>query len=162
VYSTQRDLTAGAVDKAIGLKMLPKKVAKAHMSGLIHYHDLDYSPATNMHNCGLPDLKDMLTNGFKLGNAEVEPPRSISTAVAQASQILASVASGQYGGTSYDRLDEVLAPYAEKTYKKHLEKAIKHKIENKEEYAKELTRDDIKAAMQSLEYEINTLFTTNG
>lgn len=162
VYSTKRDLTAGAVDKAIGLKKLPKDIAEAHMNGILHWHDLDYSPATNQHNCGLVNLKDMLENGFTLGNADVESPHSLATAVAQASQILASISSLQYGGTSYDRIDEVLAPYAKKTYDKHVKHAETFHIANPTEYAKEMTKVDINSAMQSLEYEINTLFSTNG
>lgn len=162
VYATLRDLKAGAVDKVIGLKSLPKDVADAHVAGILHWHDLDYSPATNEHNCGLPDLADMLKNGFSLGNADVETPKSIETAVAQASQILSSIASNQYGGTSYDRIDEVLAPYAEKSYYKHLQVAEEENIPNPKRYAKKMTRKNIKSAMQSLEYEINTLFTSNG
>ena len=114
VFNTQRDLTAGIVGKSIGLKMLPKHVANAHQKGDIHYHDLDYSPYTPMTNCCLIDFEGMLRNGFKIGNAEVESPKSIQTATAQISQIIANVASSQYGGCSADRIDEVLAPYAEK------------------------------------------------
>lgn len=113
-------------------------------------------------NCGLINLKDMLANGFHLGNADVESPKSISTAVAQASQILASISSGQYGGTSYDRIDEVLAPYAELSYNKHLASAIEDEVPNPEKVARKHTIKEIKSSMQSLEYEINTLFSTNG
>ena len=98
VFNTQRDLTAGIVGKSIGLKMLPKHVANAHQKGDIHYHDLDYSPYTPMTNCCLIDFEGMLRNGFKIGNAEVESPKSIQTATAQISQIIANVASSQYGG----------------------------------------------------------------
>lgn len=117
VFNTQRDLTAGIVGKSIGLQMLPPHVANAHQKGDIHYHDLDYSPYTPMTNCCLIDFKGMLANGFKIGNAEVESPKSIQTATAQISQIIANVASSQYGGCSADRIDEVLAPYAEKIMK---------------------------------------------
>ncbi|WP_235097339.1 anaerobic ribonucleoside-triphosphate reductase [Streptococcus oralis] len=163
VFNTQRDLTAGIVGKSIGLQMLPKHVANAHQKGDIHYHDLDYSPYTPMTNCCLIDFRGMLENGFKIGNAEVESPKSIQTATAQISQIIANVASSQYGGCSADRIDEVLAPYAEKNYQKHLKDAEEWVLpEKREDYAWKKTQKDIYDAMQSLEYEINTLFTSNG
>ncbi|HEL0548810.1 TPA: anaerobic ribonucleoside-triphosphate reductase [Streptococcus equi subsp. zooepidemicus] len=163
VFNTQRDLTAGIVGKSIGLKMLPPHVANAHQKGDIHYHDLDYSPYTPMTNCCLIDFKGMLANGFKIGNAEVESPKSIQTATAQISQIIANVASSQYGGCTADRIDEFLAPYAELNFKKHMVEAEKWVIEElRESYAFEKTKKDIYDAMQSLEYEINTLFTSNG
>ncbi|WP_270782755.1 anaerobic ribonucleoside-triphosphate reductase [Enterococcus lactis] len=164
VFNTQRDLTAGIVGKSIGLKMLPPHIANAHQKGDIHYHDLDYHPYTPMTNCCLIDFKSMLNNGFKIGNAEVESPKSIQTATAQISQIIANVASSQYGGCSADRTDELLAPFAELNYKKHLKDAEEwiDSPERQKEYAKAKTKKDIFDAMQSLEYEINTLFTSNG
>lgn len=163
VFNTQRDLTAGIVGKSIGLKMLPSHVANAHQKGDIHYHDLDYSPYTPMTNCCLIDFKGMLASGFKIGNAEVESPKSIQTATAQISQIIANVASSQYGGCTADRIDEFLAPYAELNYKKHLKDAQDWVAEDlREDYARTKTKKDIYDAMQSLEYEINTLFTSNG
>lgn len=163
VFNTQRDLTAGMVGKAIGLKMLPAHVANAHQRGDIHFHDLDYSPYTPMTNCCLIDFKGMLANGFKIGNADVESPKSIQTATAQIAQIIANVASSQYGGCTADRIDELLAPYAQLNYNKHLKDAEKWVKDNQQEaYAREKTQKDIYDAMQSLEYEINTLFTSNG
>lgn len=163
VFNTQRDLTAGIVGKSIGLKMLPAHVSNAHQKGDIHYHDLDYSPYTPMTNCCLIDFKGMLRDGFKIGNADVESPKSIQTATAQISQIIANVASSQYGGCSADRIDEILAPYAEKNFQKHLKEAENWVQEGKQEdYARQKTIKDIYDAMQSLEYEINTLFTSNG
>ncbi len=91
--------------------LLPRDVVKAHERGDIHYHDLDYSPFFPMFNCMLIDLKGMLTQGFKMGNAEIEPPKSISTATAVTAQIIAQVASHIYGGTTINRIDEVLAPF---------------------------------------------------
>ena len=157
VFNTQRDLTAGIVGKSIGLKMLPPHVANAHQKGDIHYHDLDYHPYTPMTNCCLIDFKGMLTKGFKIGNAEVESPKSIQTATAQISQIIANVASSQYGGCSADRTDELLAPFAELNYQKHLKDAQEwiETPERREEYAKSKTKKDIFD-------EINTLFTSNG
>lgn len=164
VFNTQRDLTAGIVGKSIGLKMLPAHISNAHQKGDIHYHDLDYHPYTPMTNCCLIDFSGMLNEGFKIGNADVEKPRSIQTATAQISQIIANVASSQYGGCSADRIDELLAPFAECNYQKHLQDA-KEWISDETQhdaYAKAKTSKDIYDAMQSLEYEINTLFTSNG
>ena len=164
VFNTQRDLTAGIVGKSIGLKMLPPHVSNAHQKGDIHYHDLDYHPYSPMTNCCLIDFQGMLNNGFKIGNAEVESPKSIQTATAQISQIIANVASSQYGGCSADRIDELLAPFAKLNYEKHLLDA-KEWIDGEERqqaYARQQTQKNIYDAMQSLEYEINTLFTSNG
>ena len=120
VFNTQRDLTAGTVGKIIGLKLLPPHVANAHLKGDIHYHDLDYHPYMPLTNCCLIDFEHMLGLGFKIGNAEVESPKSIQTATAQMAQIIANVASSQYGGCSANRVDELLAPYAELNYQKNL------------------------------------------
>jgi len=164
VFNTQRDLTAGTVGKAIGLRMLPPHVANAHQKGDLHYHDLDYHPYAPMTNCCLIDFRSMLEHGFRIGNAQVEPPRSIQTATAQISQIIANVSSSQYGGCSVNRIDELLAPYAERNLEKHLADARRWIADESahEEYARTKTRKDIYDAMQSLEYEINTLFTSNG
>ncbi len=164
VYNTQRDLTAGSVGKSIGLGMLPPDVAIAHRKGDIHYHDLDYHPYSPMTNCCLIDFKEMLNNGFRMGNADVESPNSIQTATAQIAQIIANVASSQYGGCTADRIDEILAPFAKKNYEKHLVEA-RELTDNEakiEAFARRKTEKDIYDAMQSLEYEINTLFTSNG
>lgn len=164
VFNTQRDLTAGAVAKDYALAhLLPQKVAQAHVAGDIHFHDLDYSPYTPMTNCCLIDIKGMLAHGFTIGNANVESPKSIQTATAQIAQIIANVASSQYGGCSVDRTDEVLAPYAELNYRKHLQDAVTWVAEDKrEDYALAKTAKDIYDAMQSLEYEVNTLYSSNG
>ena len=164
VFNTQRDLTAGTVGKIIGLKMLPPHVANAHLKGDIHYHDLDYHPYMPLTNCCLIDFEHMLGLGFKIGNAEVESPKSIQTATAQMAQIIANVASSQYGGCSANRVDELLAPYAAKNYEKHLAdaKVWIEGTERQEAYAMKKTEKDIYDAMQSLEYEINTLYTSQG
>ena len=163
-FNTRRDLTAGVTGKAIGLRMLPLHVSNAHQKGEIHFHDLDYSPYEPMTNCCLIDFKGMLKDGFRMGNADIESPKSIQTAAAQIAQIIANVASCQYGGCSADRIDEILAPYAKLNYKKHLKDAEEW-IEDSgkwEDYARKKTHKDIYDAMQSLEYEVNTLFTSNG
>ena len=164
IFNTQRDLTSGTVAKAIGLKKLPKHVANAHQKGEIHYHDLDYSPYQPLTNCCLIDFKEMLTKGFKIGNADVDSPKSIQTATAQMAQIIANVASSQYGGCSADRIDIVLAPFAKLNYEKNLQLAKKWITEEskQEQFAKEKTEKDIYDAMQSLEYEINTLYSSQG
>ena len=109
VIPTQRDLLAGIVAKHYARQhLLPRDVVQAHERGDIHYHDLDYSPFFPMFNCMLIDLKGMLTQGFKMGNAEIEPPKSISTATAVTAQIIAQVASHIYGGTTINRIDEVI------------------------------------------------------
>lgn len=164
VFNTQRDLTAGVSAKSIGLRLLPDHVANAHAKGDIHYHDLDYQPYAPMTNCSLPDFEYMFNNGFNIGNAEVEKPKSIGTAGAQIAQIIANVASSQYGGTSVDMIDQLLAPYAEMNYQKNLEIA-KGWVDGEAKqtaYAEEQTLKQIYDAVQGLEYEINTLYTSNG
>lgn len=163
-FNTQRDLTAGAVAKSYALKyMIPEELAKSHTRGEIHIHDLDYAPFQPMTNCCIPDVKSMLENGFVMGNAEIESPNSIQTASAQIAQIIANVASSQYGGTTIDRIDEILEPYAWKNFGKHMLEAKKWVSEDKQEdYAWEKTRKDIYDAVQALEYETNTLYTSNG
>ncbi|MFT8311406.1 MAG: anaerobic ribonucleoside-triphosphate reductase [Sporolactobacillus sp.] len=164
VFNTQRDLTAGTVAKAIGLKMLPPQVANAQLKGEIHWHDLDYQPYSPMTNCCLIDFNEMLNHGFKIGNADVEPPHSIQTATAQMAQIIANVASSQYGGCSADRVDELLAPFAKKNYDKHLVDAKEwvDGDERQQAFARKKTKKDIYDAMQALEYEINTLYSSQG
>lgn len=121
IIPTQRDLLAGVMAKFYAKNyLLPQDVVDAHESGDIHYHDLDYAPFFPMFNCMLVDLEGMLKQGFKMGNAEIETPKSITTATAVTAQIIAQVASHIYGGTSIDRIDEVLAPYVQASYEKHL------------------------------------------
>lgn len=163
VLHTQRDLLAGLVCKHYGLNhILPKHVAQGHKDGTIHYHDLDYSPFFQITNCCLVDLKFMFDNGFKMGAAEIETPNSITTAAAIAAQIVAQVASSQYGGTTLGDIDIVLAPYVKKTYDKHYEIACDWGIPMCNDYAMEATIRDVDSAMQGLLYEVNTLHTSNG
>ncbi|MFW3388319.1 UNVERIFIED_CONTAM: anaerobic ribonucleoside-triphosphate reductase, partial [Kocuria sp. CPCC 205274] len=101
VFPVQRDLLAGIVSKHFARNhYLPSDVVKAHDSGDFHYHDMDYSPFLPFTNCCLVDLKSMLTNGFKLGNAQIESPKSVAVACAVTAQIIAQVSSHQYGGTT--------------------------------------------------------------
>ncbi|MEZ9819027.1 anaerobic ribonucleoside-triphosphate reductase [Shewanella sp. 10N.286.45.A1] len=163
VIPTQRDLLAGIVAKHYAkCHILPKDVVAAHESGEIHYHDLDYAPFFPMFNCMLIDLSGMLTKGFKMGNAEIETPKSISTATAVTAQIIAQVASHIYGGTTINRIDEVLAPFVAKSYDKHYQVALTWGITDAKAFATSLTEKECHDAFQSLEYEVNTLHTANG
>ncbi|QGU86178.1 anaerobic ribonucleoside-triphosphate reductase [Erwinia sorbitola] len=163
VIPTQRDLLAGIVAKHYARQhMLPRDVVSAHERGEIHYHDLDYSPFFPMFNCMLIDLRGMLTHGFKMGNAEIEPPKSISTATAVTAQIIAQVASHIYGGTTINRIDEVLAPFVEASLVKHRATAQQWQVADVEAYALSRTEKECYDAFQSLEYEVNTLHTANG
>lgn len=163
VIPTQRDLLAGIVAKHYAQQhILPRDVVLAHQRGEIHYHDLDYAPFFPMFNCMLIDLEGMLTNGFKMGNAEIETPKSISTATAVTAQIIAQVASHIYGGTTINRIDEILAPYVTASYNKHLKTAKAWNIPDVQGYADSRTEKECFDAFQSLEYEVNTLHTANG
>ncbi|WP_127960276.1 anaerobic ribonucleoside-triphosphate reductase [Serratia microhaemolytica] len=163
VIPTQRDLLAGIVAKHYAKQhILPRDIVLAHERGEIHYHDLDYSPFFPMFNCMLIDLKGMLTNGFKMGNAEIEPPKSISTATAVTAQIIAQVASHIYGGTTINAIDEILAPFVTASFNKHRNIAQQWQINDIEGYAHQRTEKECYDAFQSLEYEVNTLHTANG
>uniref|UniRef100_UPI0028A0DAAC anaerobic ribonucleoside-triphosphate reductase n=1 Tax=Pantoea piersonii TaxID=2364647 RepID=UPI0028A0DAAC len=160
---TQRDLLAGIVAKHYAQQqLLPRDVVQAHERGEIHYHDLDYSPFFPMFNCMLIDLKGMLTNGFKMGNAEIELPKSIATATAVTAQIIAQVASHIYGGTTINRIDEVLEPFVLLSMEKHRAIAAEWQIADVDAYARARTEKECYDAFQSLEYEVNTLHTANG
>ncbi|ARJ50722.1 anaerobic ribonucleoside-triphosphate reductase [Staphylococcus lutrae] len=163
-FSTMRDLTAGVVSKTYALQhLLPPHVAEAHQKGEIHFHDLDYHPFQPLTNCCLIDAKGMLANGFQIGNAQVTSPHSIQTASAQLVQIIANVSSSQYGGCTIDRVDELLSHYARFNEAKHRDVAQKFvKADQVEAYVDERVTQDIEDAIESLEYEINTLYTSNG
>lgn len=162
VFPVQRDMMAGIVSKHLARNILPEDVMSAHLSGDIHYHDLDYSPFLPMTNCCLVDLKGLLENGFKLGSAQIESPRSFGVACAVTAQIIAQVASHQYGGTTIANIDQVLAPYAEISWTKHWTRAQDWEIADPDAYADSMTSKEIYDGVQAMEYEINTLFTTNG
>lgn len=163
VIPTQRDLLAGIISKHYAKNyLLPKDVVESHEKGEIHYHDLDYSPFFPMFNCMLVDLKGMLTKGFKMGNAEIEEPKSIGTATAITAQIIAQVASHTYGGTTINGIDTILEKYVSLSYTKLLNTANKWGVLNAKKYADELIEKECFDAFQALEYEINTLHTSNG
>ncbi|QAY71949.1 anaerobic ribonucleoside-triphosphate reductase [Xylanimonas protaetiae] len=164
VFHVQRDRMAGSVAKARGLAMLPPRVASAHIKGQIHFHDLDYSPYTPFNNCDLPNFADMLAHGFTMGNAQVESPKSIETAASQLAQLIIAVSSSQYGGVTIETIDLVLAPYAEKSYRKHLatgERWISDEVA-REEYARALTVKEIYDSAQTLLFNTNTTASTQG
>jgi ribonucleoside-triphosphate reductase len=163
VIPTQRDLLAGIVAKHYAkTHILPRDIVQAHDCGDIHYHDLDYAPFFPMFNCMLIDLKGMLTHGFKMGNAEIDTPKSIATATAVTAQIIAQVASHIYGGTTINRIDEVLEPYVTSSFDKNLEIAKEWDIHDPKGFAMSRTEKECYDAFQSLEYEVNTLHTANG
>lgn len=162
-FPTQRDMIAGEVSKFVVAQEMPSYLLQAHSRGAIHIHDLDYR-AQGYTNCCLVNLANMLEQGTRVGGAEIETPKSISTASAITAQIIAQVSSGQYGGTSIDRIDEVLAPYVRKSYEKHLATGLRWLKDPKKAavYATEQTEKEVGSAMQGLEYEVNTLFNSNG
>lgn len=125
IISTQRDLLAGTVSKEYALtKLLPPDVSEAHKKGWIHFHDLDYTLGTPMYNCMLIDFPGMLRDGFSMGGASIEHPKSLRTAAEVIPQIIVNVASNIYGGVSAHKIDETLEPYAELSYKKHLKDSL--------------------------------------
>lgn len=163
-FSTMRDLTAGVVSKTYALQhLLPRRVAEAHKNGDIHFHDLDYHPFQPLTNCCLIDADSMLQHGFEIGNANVTSPKSIQTATAQLVQIIANVSSSQYGGCTVDRVDELLSTYARYNEAHHREVAEQFvKPEAIDDYVDQQVSKDVYDAIESLEYEINTLYTSNG
>ena len=157
-FTVQREIIANAVYKAQGLAMFPEDIRRAHVEGRIHIHDLDRSPLSAMPNCSLPDFSRLLKNGFVMGNARIEPPRSIGVAATLLTQLIGSISGEQYGGISVHRIDELLAPYAELTLEKN-RSLFRTVTDNAEEPARRKTVNDIYDAMQTFEYQINTLTT---
>lgn len=175
IVSTQRDYMAGEVSKDLSERfLLPEEVVKAHKEGIIHFHDEDYF-AQHMYNCSLINLEDMLQNGTIINNTLIEKPKSFSTACNVATQIMAQVASSQYGGQSISLTH--LAPFVDvsrKKIRKQVEKEIELTLNNitvsslfdKEKVIDEITEErvkqEIKKGVQTIQYQINTLMTTNG
>lgn len=162
VFPVMRDLMAGVVSKEFVSNFLPKDILAAHKEGVIHWHDMDYSPFLPFTNCCLVDLKGMLSKGFRLSNAGVESPKSVGVACAVTAQIIAQVASHQYGGTTIANIDEVLEPYVMKSYQKNLIVADEYSIPDAERFARERTEKEVYDGIQAMEYEVNTLFSSNG
>lgn len=127
LFSTFRDLEAGEVSRYYALQQLPERVSAAHVSGDIHFHDLDYTVPGGMFNCMLVDLQFILSReDFPIGNTRVNRVRSVETATDLIPQIAAQVSVGQYGGQTYSKLDEVLEPYVMYTYRRELARALEN------------------------------------
>lgn len=127
LFSTFRDLEAGEVSRYYALQQLPERVSGAHVSGDIHFHDLDYTVPGGMFNCMLVDLPFILSReDFPIGNTRVNRVRSVETATDLIPQIAAQVSVGQYGGQTYSKLDEVLEPYVLYTYRRELARALEN------------------------------------
>ena len=168
---TQRDYMAGTVSKDLTDRLLlPEDIVKAHNEGIIHFHDTDYF-AQHMHNCDLVNLEDMLQNGTVISGTMIEKPHSFSTACTIATQIIAQVASNQYGGQSISL--SALAPFVDisrqKIYKEVIEECniLNGKvmgIDNArvDEIVEKRVREEIKRGVQTIQYQIVTLMTTNG
>lgn len=168
VNSVQRDYMAGEVSKDITRRvLLPHDIVEAHDNGLIHFHDADYF-AQHMHNCDLVNLEDMLQNGTVISGTMIEKPHSFSTACNIATQIIAQVASSQYGGQSISLTH--LAPFVDISRKKirtQVEKEIEEmnatvSAEKVSEIVEKRLRDEIRRGVQTIQYQVVTLMTTNG
>ena len=168
IASTLRDLMAGEISKDIARRrVLPAHIVQAHDEGVIHYHDMDYA-IQPIFNCCLINLYDMLDNGTVINGRMVETPKSFQTACTVTTQIIAQIASNQYGGQSFELA--ALAPYVRVSYEKYLAEAIseqkevygKINIENADKIAWRRTKKEISAGIQTIQYQINTLMTTNG
>ena len=162
IASTQRDLIAGEVAKDIAKrKLIPADLVEAHESGAIHIHDLDYL-IQPIFNCCLVDMKDMLDNGTVVNDKMIETPKSFQVACNVMTQIIAQIASNQYGGQSINI--SYLSPYLKKSYDKNL-KLSKSMLSDEDkaiEMANALTKRDLESGIQTIQYQINTLMTSNG
>lgn len=156
ILSTQRDYMAGAVSRDLTERiLLPEDVVKAHEAGEIHFHDSDYF-AQHMHNCCLVNLRDILDNGTVISGRMIEKPHRFSTAATISTQVAAQVASNQYGGqTMY--LSH-LSPFVNETRKRLTQKYP----EASPEFIEKLVKDDVEAGVQTFQYQINTMLTSNG
>lgn len=168
VNSVQRDYMAGEISKDLTARLLlDPEIVKAHQEGLIHFHDSDYF-AQHMHNCDLVNLEDMLQNGTVISGTLIEKPHSFSTACNIATQIIAQVASSQYGGQSISLTH--LAPFVEVSRQKirgevarELEElGVSASAEKVREVVEDRLRDEIRRGVQTIQYQVVTLMTTNG
>ena len=164
IVSTQRDYMAGEVSKDLTRRMfLPEDIVAAHDEGIIHFHDADYF-AQHMHNCDLVNLEDMLENGTVISGTMIERPHTFSTACNIATQIIAQVASSQYGGQSISVAH--LAPFVQASrekFRKDNRYWLDHMPETEREaYIDALVGEDIRRGVQTIQYQVVTLMTTNG
>ena len=162
IASTQRDLIAGEVSKDIAKrKMIPGDLVEAHESGAIHIHDMDYF-IQPIFNCCLVNMKDMLDNGTVVNGKMIETPKSFQVACNVMTQIIAQIASNQYGGQSINI--SCLGKYLRRSYEKNLSLALDTlgDIELAEKMANQMTKKDLESGIQTIQYQINTLMTSNG
>lgn len=166
VNSVQRDYMAGEVSKDIASRiLLPREIIDAHNEGIIHFHDMDYY-AQHMHNCDLVNLEDMLQNGTVISGTMIDRPRSFSTACNIATQIIAQVASNQYGGQSITLTH--LAPFVDVSRRRIRTELIEELGEfgltkkNLERIVEKRVREEIERGVQTIQYQVVTLMTTNG
>lgn len=165
IASTQRDLIAGEVSKDLTKRvLLPEKIIKAHEEGVLHFHDMDYY-LQSIFNCCLINIGDMLENGTVMNGKLIESPKSFQVACTVMTQIISAVASSQYGGQSVDirHLGRYLRK-SRKKYEKHYNKKYGDSIskEVRDEFVKDRISDELKSGVQTIQYQINTLMTTNG
>ena len=162
IASTQRDLMAGEYSKDYSRRnLLPANILYAHDEGIIHMHDLDYF-MQHIHNCCLVNLKDMLQNGTVINRKMIEKPKSLQTACTVATQAVQQIANGQYGGQTISLAH--LAPFVRISFNKYLEKYKNRGCspEDANTYAMEDLHEEIKAGIQTIQYQINTFSTSNG
>lgn len=159
--ATQRDLIAGEISKDIARrKLIPAHIVQAHDEGVLHYHDMDYA-MQSIHNCMLINLEDMLDNGTVINNKLIESPNTFPTACTIVTQIIAQIASGQFGGNSITI--KHIAPYLRKSYNKYFNKySIKYGNEVAKDLADDRMKEDLKAGIQTIRYQLSTLYTSNG
>ncbi len=163
VVTTQRDYLAGITSTDITRRfLLPEDIVEAHDAGIIHFHDADYFAQNALHNCDLINLEDMLQNGTNINGVMIEKPHKFLTAVTIATQIITAVSSSQYGGVSITLTH--LAPFVRDSYNRYLKiyKARKLPKDQCEKFAKEDLKTEITAGVQTFQYQVNSMTTTNG
>ena len=163
IVTTQRDYLAGITSTDITRRfLLTEDIVKAHDEGIIHFHDADYFAQNALHNCDLINLEDMLQNGTNINGVMIEKPHRFLTAMTIATQIITAVSSSQYGGCTITLTH--LAPFVRCSYERYLDKykARKLKKEDAEKYAKEDLKKEITDGVQTFQYQINSMTTTNG
>jgi ribonucleoside-triphosphate reductase len=163
VVTTQRDYLAGITSTDITRRfLLPEDIVKAHDEGIIHFHDADYFAQNALHNCELINLDDMLQNGTIINEVMIEKPHRFLTAATIATQIILAVSSSSYGGATISLTH--LAPFVRSSYEKYLEKYKKAKLSKEmcEKLAKEDTKKEIEAGVQTFNYQVNSMTNTNG
>ncbi len=163
IVTTQRDYLAGITSTDITRRfLLPEDIVNAHDDGIIHFHDADYFAQNALHNCDLINLEDMLQNGTNINGVMIEKPHRFLTAMTIATQLITAVNSSQYGGATITLTH--LAPFVRDSYNRYLEKYKKRKFkkEDCEKYAKEDLKKEIVDGVQTFQYQINSMTTTNG